>query len=273
VGGTTIAGTLVGPGSAGTNAFSASSSYVVNGTLYLGGFDQTLINLSGAGVITNSHSGLATLTVATGSASMVFAGTISDHPVSGGGTIAIKKTGSGTLTIQGANTYSGGTTVAGGTIAVGPSEGDPLGTGALSIISPANGISLQGRMTGPVQQTLALTGFNQDVIAEASAADALSSTTVGFDGSGTNLNNVWYEAGFGGAFAQGTGLPASGSTFTSLANPAVNFKLQPFNREQCRVYGASASECDAAAGGAFEFSIAEFSGGGRDGKRDNFRYA
>jgi ELWxxDGT repeat protein/autotransporter-associated beta strand protein len=237
VGGTTIAGTLVGPGSAGTNAFSASSSYVVNGTLDLGGFDQTLINLSGAGVITNSHSGLATLTVATGSASMVFAGTISDHPVSGGGTIAIKKTGSGTLTIQGANTYSGGTTVAGGTIAVGPSEGDPLGTGALSIISPANGISLQGRMTGPVQQTLALTGFNQDVIAEASAADALSSTTVGFDGSGTNLNNVWYEAGFGGAFAQGTGLPASGSTFTSLANPAVNFKLQPFNANNVAFMG------------------------------------
>jgi hypothetical protein len=83
-------------------------------------------------------------------------------------------------------------------------------------------------LPSPVQEPIALTGFNQDVIVEASATDPSLATTVPFDGSGKGGNNVWYEEGFGGPSAGNTGLPPSGSTFTSLANPQVSFTMQPY---------------------------------------------
>jgi ELWxxDGT repeat protein/autotransporter-associated beta strand protein len=226
---TTVSGTLIGPGTSGTNAFSATSSnYTINGTLDLGGFNQTVLNVSGAGTITNSRSGLATLTINAGSNNVTFVGTITDHPTSGGGTVAINKPGLGTLSLQGANTFSGGITTGATTLNIGPSEGNPLGTGPLNSTNGGTW-NLLGRMTTPIQQSLALTGFNQDVIVEASATDAMTATTGSFDLNNANGNNVWYEAGFGGSYAQGTGLPPSGSTITSPVNPAVNFALQPYN--------------------------------------------
>ena len=73
----------------------------------------------------------------------------------------------------------------------------------------------------PVVQNISATGYNADVIAEAGAANALAGTSTDFGG-----NDVWYEQGFPGS--AGTGLPPSGSTFTSAANPNVRFTLQPY---------------------------------------------
>jgi fibronectin-binding autotransporter adhesin len=104
-GGTTVnAGTL----KAGvTNAFGTGGvSSAAGATLDLGGFNQTLGSLSGAG---NMALGAATLTIGGDNSSTTFSGVIS-------GTGSFAKSGTGTLTLSGANTYSGGTTVNAGTL-------------------------------------------------------------------------------------------------------------------------------------------------------------
>jgi hypothetical protein len=65
---------------------------------------------------------------------------------------------------------------------------------------------------------IGLTGWNQDVIAEASAANPIAGTT-------TDVATwVWYEVGAPGS---SQGLPVSGS-FTSTYNPSTTFQFQPY---------------------------------------------
>ncbi len=82
------------------------------GTLDLYGVNQTVGDLSGAGVVTNSYTPApspATLTVGNDNTSQTFSGSIQD----GASTLALTVVG-GTLTLSGTNNYSGGTTVTGG---------------------------------------------------------------------------------------------------------------------------------------------------------------
>jgi fibronectin-binding autotransporter adhesin len=80
-----------------------------DGSLDLAGFDTALGDLAGNGSV---QLGSATLTIGGNGASTSFDGVIS-------GTGPVVKTGSGTLTLTGANTYSGGTWIAAGTLALG----------------------------------------------------------------------------------------------------------------------------------------------------------
>ena len=73
----------------------------------------------------------------------------------------------------------------------------------------------------PGQQTVALSGFNQDLIYGASEASAGAGTTTGVD----NAGNVFYAANVPGT--PGVGLPISG-TIKSALNNGVTFQLQPY---------------------------------------------
>jgi fibronectin-binding autotransporter adhesin len=86
---------------AGANVFSAVSATTVSGTLDLGGNDQAVGSLSGAGVVTNSGaSGTATLT--NQGASSEFDGVIQDGATA---TTALTQNAPlGTLTLTGTNT-------------------------------------------------------------------------------------------------------------------------------------------------------------------------
>ena len=111
------AGTLLG-GAA--NAFSPNSPTTVNsgGALDLGGFNQTVSSLSGAGVVTNSGSPPATLT--NQGTSSTFSGVIQDGGCCGSSTTSLVQNSPGnTLTLTGNNTFTGGTTIAAGTLQVG----------------------------------------------------------------------------------------------------------------------------------------------------------
>lgn len=69
---------------------------------------------------------------------------------------------------------------------------------------------------GPV--AIGLTGWNQDVVAESTAANPTAGTTTGVAGW------AFYQHGAPGS---SQGLPANGS-LTSTLNPAVTFQLQPY---------------------------------------------
>ncbi|MGL4634998.1 MAG: beta strand repeat-containing protein [Beijerinckiaceae bacterium] len=83
---------------------------------------ETIGSLSGAGSV--SLSGSTTLTTGGNNASTTFSGGISEF----GDTSGLTKTGTGTMTLSGANTYTGTTTVSAGTLRI--ENGAALGTTA-----------------------------------------------------------------------------------------------------------------------------------------------
>ncbi len=102
------------------NAFptAAPAALTMNGgTLRLNGFSFPFANLSGAaGIIQNgSASTVAVLTVGSDNTSTAYGGTLADGAAA---TLGLTKTGTGTLTLTGANTYTGPTTVNGGKLNV-----------------------------------------------------------------------------------------------------------------------------------------------------------
>lgn len=139
------------------------------GTLDLNGFAGGGVNLNGLGAITNSSATLAQFEALQNAAS-TFGGTI------GGGTgaISLLKSGTGALTLTGANSYTGTTSITGGSLQIG--EGGTtgsLGTGAVSIasgtqlllnrsdaVSMANIFTGAGAVQKNLANTLTLTGSN-----------------------------------------------------------------------------------------------------------------
>jgi len=81
----------------------------VGGILDLNGVSQTVASLSGDGTLRNSNPVACTLTVGGDNSSAVFAGKIE-------GALSLRKTGSGTLTLNGISSATGATVVEGGTL-------------------------------------------------------------------------------------------------------------------------------------------------------------
>jgi len=96
-------------------AFSPNSAFTVASTLDLNGFSNAIGSLSGSGVVTNSGTAAAALTVGYDNTNTVFGGTLVD----GTSALQLTKIGSGTLTLSGTNTYSGGTLISGGALQIG----------------------------------------------------------------------------------------------------------------------------------------------------------
>ena len=91
------------------------------GTLDLNGFSSTIGGLNtnslvGTPVVTNSSSTPGTLEVQVASGNSTYAGVLQDGPTSG--SLLLLKTGSGTLTLSGANTFTAPVNINGGTLAI-----------------------------------------------------------------------------------------------------------------------------------------------------------
>ncbi len=100
-----------------------------------GGFDglkATVGSIEGDGNIYLGQTKRSDLTVGTNNQSTTFSGIIQDNVFSSGG--SLRKVGSGTLSLTGANSYSRGTTIEGGELQVENSAGSGTGTGAVQVM-------------------------------------------------------------------------------------------------------------------------------------------
>jgi autotransporter-associated beta strand protein len=158
-----------------------------------------------------------------------------DTVLSGSGTL--NKLGTGTLVLTAADTYSGGTVISAG--AVTANTVLSLGTGPLTMAGGT--LSLQAPAN--VQQTIATTGYTQDVIWASPTEQPVQGTTSAYDTlSPADVHyqiyeylppeafmpatDVLYQAG-AVASPSGSGLPVGGQ-IVSKSNPAVSFQLQPY---------------------------------------------
>jgi fibronectin-binding autotransporter adhesin len=119
------------------NAIPSTSAVTVTGTLDLNGFSDAIGSLAGGGTVDNgSGAGTYTLTEGADNTSTAFSGAIQNTS----GTVALTKSGTGTLTLSGTNTFSGATTVNAGTLLVN-------GTDANSAVTVNSGATLGGTGT------------------------------------------------------------------------------------------------------------------------------
>ncbi|MBV8176224.1 MAG: autotransporter-associated beta strand repeat-containing protein, partial [Verrucomicrobia bacterium] len=112
-GSTTISSGTLQAGSA--TGFSPNSAFIVNATLDLNGFSNTIGSLAGSGTVLNNGGAPATLTVGNNNTNTTFAGVLAN----GTSVLQLTKSGTGVLTLTGANTYTGGTTISSGTLQLG----------------------------------------------------------------------------------------------------------------------------------------------------------
>ena len=126
-------------------------------TLDINGIDTTVnglvqTNFAPNNQVVNNGSGMHVLTVGAADTSSTFSGTLADNNNAGTGILALRKTGSGTLTLGGANTFSGPANVNAGTLyvaapgslnasgTVGVAVGATLaGNGSVGLVNVASG--------------------------------------------------------------------------------------------------------------------------------------
>jgi len=175
-------------------------------TLELNGINARIGSLAGSGTVQNNSTTAAALTTGGNNTSTTFSGVIQDG---GAGALSIVKTGSGTFTLTGANTYTGTTTISAGVLQVGSGgTTGTLGSGAVTnnasliinrsdALTIANGISGSGSLTQAGAGTTTLTGdssysgsttINAGVLSVALLADGGSNSNLGASTSAaTNL--------------------------------------------------------------------------------------
>jgi autotransporter-associated beta strand protein len=123
----------------------SAGDVTVNDTLDMHGYSEGINGLNGAGtgVVTTKAAGTPTLTEGNNNASSTFTGIIQN----GSGTLTLSKTGSGSLTLSGANTYSGGTNLNAGTLNI---NGTAAIGATASRLTIAGGTTIDNSSGGPI---------------------------------------------------------------------------------------------------------------------------
>jgi len=185
----------------------SAGNLAVTGTLDLNGTTQSVNALTGSGTVDNTAAGTASLTVGGNDATGSFSGIIQDT----GGALSVVKTGTGQLTLTGANDFSGGFTN-NGTGSVVSNNNLAFGTGPVvfnsgtiyptAVVTYANALTLNGsilRIGGGSGKTIT---WNGPVTA-------------------TGTSGLVCDGGTSG-ITLGSTLDITGATFNSGANGTTN---------------------------------------------------
>ncbi|WP_373018370.1 autotransporter-associated beta strand repeat-containing protein, partial [Thiomicrorhabdus sp.] len=191
----------------GNYALGSNGAVTVNstGTLVLAG-NLTVGSLAGAGNVDLSYSGANTLTTGGNNTSTTFSGVLSG----GGGSLV--KTGTGTLTLIGLNTYSGGTTVNGGSLqgTTDSLQGDVVNNANVAFDQSASGtyagaMSGTGHLIKSNTGVLTLTGTNTYSGGTTVSGGTLQGTTDSLQGDIVNNANVVFDQSASGTYAGAMG--------------------------------------------------------------------
>ena len=184
---------------AAAGALPAGTAAAIYGTLDLGSFNASTDTLNGTGKVDNlSGSGGNTLTIGLNGGSSTFSGTIQNTA----GSLALYKTGSGTFTLTGPNTYAGGTTMNNGMLVLANTSGSALGTGTLTL----NGGTLDAGAAGGTINGLVQAGSAAHTIAPGAGLSTGYGTLNLIGGLNTNASTTL-------AFNMNLGSPIGGSTY------------------------------------------------------------
>jgi autotransporter-associated beta strand protein len=134
-GATTISAGTLQLGASGVIPDGSALTVASGATFNLAGFSETVGSLAGAGTVSSTAAGTPTLTAGGNNTSTTFSGVIQNGSAT---SVALTKTGSGTLALSGAHTYTGATTVSAGTLAL-------TGSGAIG----ASAVTVSGGTFAP----------------------------------------------------------------------------------------------------------------------------
>ncbi len=207
--------------------------------LDLNGASQTVAELSGGGWVMNSSTTNAIFTFGGDNASTTFSGIIE-------GPVSLVKTGTGTMTLSGANLYTGSTVVNGGTLALDfPSIGPaayatanaysftPAAGNLLAGLSPtdvsngAAGIEGTGPVTRLTDGTIVADNANTYTIGNnAVLTYTLDTARGGYNLTQINIYGGWNDSGRENISLAGISYStvAAPATFIPIANSAVNYE-------------------------------------------------
>ena len=221
-GGTTLTAGTVFIGN--SNALGSGGLAINGGTLELRGNNLTLASLSGSGgTITNANVNTATtLTVGSDNTSTTFGGTFVDG--TGNRVVRLTKTGTGVLTLSGANSqtnFNDGTTISGGVLRLNNANALLGGTltingGVLELQNPSSFTRNLGNATN--------TGNQVQITGGASGFSAFGSTAT------INLNNNASTIQWGSATFNPTTFILNGTTATAALNFQNGLDLNGANR-------------------------------------------
>jgi autotransporter-associated beta strand protein len=172
------------------------------------GIDSESVNaLHGNGVIekVTGGSNRFTLTVGAGNGSGAFGGLIQEGS-SGGQLLTLVKTGTGTQTLSGANTYGGGTTINQGTLLVTNTTGSATGDSEVTV-NTGGTLGGTGRVAPPLSFSVVPTALNGGTVQAGGTATAAPKHTdvltiaqmLRFDGTSTLRSTVGQSGGTGTA--------------------------------------------------------------------------
>ncbi|AKC78278.1 outer membrane protein [Xanthomonas arboricola] len=218
----------------GTLTLGGSNTYAGGTTLGAGTLRIETNTALGAGTVTAAGGQLDTSAPLTLANNVALTNTLglgaSGNALTLTGTLAgaggVNKTGTGTLALNGANTFAGGTTLASGTLQLGSASA--LGTGGLNVtgasnlsssapLTVANGISLGGPLNWTGAQALTLSGAinGGGSLIKSGAGDLTLTANNAYTG-GTSLSTGRLVVGSNAALGTGT-LTASGGELDATA--------------------------------------------------------
>lgn len=140
---------------AGNNAISGSIAMTVGGGNAVIQSDAGSLTLAGNIGVSSANLRILTLTGSAG-------GTVSGTVWNGNGTTALAKTGAGTWTLSGSNTYTGGTQINAGVLAI--ANTSALGTGTVTISSGTLRTAFSGTLANPITANAARVDTNGNAV-------------------------------------------------------------------------------------------------------------